>query len=374
MSSQITYSVEYDELGPDSEVPAQSLSITGLSSFLALALTLDIPILSDDVSYERWERTTLGSGTSFLVTRSYMFRQHEHSGYLDPNATIDGKPGGLGDRFKSCKSLVSKRICRRTQSDDDHLCLAPMVKEMRILGHSTLKDHENIVRMLCVDWNGDRADLAGHRCWPSLLLECAHHGTLGQYLAPPRRPSWDTKWHIFLGIAEGLHFLHEHSVAHCDLKLDNILVSGELNNVVAKISDFGFSVITSDFDEDAAFLGIAGTNPWNAPELAFGLRPRVHDIHKADIYSMGLVFCAIALNGHTPWEGISANKFQELKGKGEDGSIFQLLRDSISEAIEQQGEYVEQILDVTVKTNPNDRHSGWGLVQLIVRASLSHIK
>lgn len=294
--------------------------------------------------------------------------------YLGPSATIDGNANGLGDRLKDCKSIVSKRINVMTGSDDAK-CLAPLVKEMRILGHRTLREHDNIARMLCLDWSGDCADLAGSRCWPSLLLDCASYGTLGQFLLACKRSSWATKWRLFVDIAEGLNSLHEHSIAHCDLKMDNILVSGGPDRVVAQISDFGFSAIMSDYDTEAVFRGPAGTDPWNAPELAFGLSAKVHDLGKADMYSMGLVFCAIALEGHDPWGSVPTSEFQKLKEKRDDTLVSEFLLGARLGAFQQQEEeWVQKILEVTVKTNPNDRSSAGDLLQLAVSEFLVHIK
>lgn len=49
---------------------------------------------------------------------------------------------------------------------------------------------------------------------------------------------------IFKQIAEGIEYLHSISVAHRDIKLDNILIEEKTNMV--KIIDFGFSVLCSN--------------------------------------------------------------------------------------------------------------------------------
>ena len=48
---------------------------------------------------------------------------------------------------------------------------------------------------------------------------------------------------IALDVARGLHFLHNHSVVHFDLKSHNILLSRE---GTAKITDVGLARITND--------------------------------------------------------------------------------------------------------------------------------
>lgn len=380
----ISFSVEYEEPILDSEDTSQPLCITGLSSFLALALRLGIPILSAEVSRERWSTSNLGSGASFQVGRSLSSGKKPEKNYVGSNITIGGDPSDLGDRVKTFDELVSKRIRLKLQNDvlEDRQRLAPMVREMRILGHKTLRDHDSIVRMLCLDWSGDSADLAGDRCWPGLLLECASHGTLDNYLTQAQQSSWDTKWMLFCNIATGVLALHEHGIAHCDLKPENILVFDksiagfDTVNVAAKICDFGFSVITSDFDEEAVFSGKAGTPPWNAPEIAFGLDPKIYDLYKADIYSLGLIFCTIALDGRTPWQEISATAFQALREMDDDAPVFEVLQvvlSEISTESEDQQEWAERILNSTVKTSPTDRTSASELLSIITMAFLSHI-
>lgn len=379
MDYEITFSVPYDAPRPESDdAPENSqFEIAGLSSFLALAIELQVPILAADISVERWGRSTLGAGTSFLVGRSY---SSSRTSYLSTNATISGDYGGLGERFKSCNGLVCKRLCRKQQHDgDDGRCLAPLVQELRILSHATLRDLPNLVRMICLDWSADSIEDVGGRCWPSMLLECATYGTLGQYLLNSPQLSWNCKWMLCLNIGEGLKMLHKHGIAHCDLKLDNILVFENPDckfagvDVVAKISDFGYSLITSDYDAEAVFHGRAGTPPWNAPEIAFARKPLVHSLPKADIYSMGLLVCAIILNGHPPWEFMSATEFQYLKESNDDQAVSRVLTDALSEAIPENDFWIGILLMATVKSAPSDRLPAGAILKLIRKAFLAHI-
>ena len=51
---------------------------------------------------------------------------------------------------------------------------------------------------------------------------------------------------IVLGIAHGLHYLHEQHVVHSDLKPVNILLDTDMN---PKISDFGIARILDHSDD-----------------------------------------------------------------------------------------------------------------------------
>lgn len=101
---------------------------------------------------------------------------------------------------------------------------------------------------------------------------------------------------IALGVARGLHYLHEHDLVHRDLKSPNVLLhrdatSGEL---VAKVADFGLSVSTSFVDR----LTVSRVdNPyWLAPEVMSvnAADPTNRRYNKeSDVYSLGVILYEI---------------------------------------------------------------------------------
>jgi serine/threonine protein kinase len=83
-------------------------------------------------------------------------------------------------------------------------------------------------------------------------------------------------------LVEGVRFMHQHKVAHLDLKPDNVLVRrGQL-----RIIDFGVSVRVSG--ADTMIKGFRGTPTWAAPEVGDpdGPDQRYSPI-RADLWSCG---------------------------------------------------------------------------------------
>ncbi|KAJ8489946.1 hypothetical protein ONZ45_g13389 [Pleurotus djamor] len=64
------------------------------------------------------------------------------------------------------------------------------------------------------------------------------------------------------GFLKGFAFLHEHHVAHCDIKPANILLDG---NLCPKVIDFGLALILTSDDDEINEYG--GTEGWIAPEV-----------------------------------------------------------------------------------------------------------
>lgn len=84
---------------------------------------------------------------------------------------------------------------------------------------------------------------------------------------------------LLIDICDGLNYMHRHGVIHCDLKLENIMVTAEDNR--AKIIDIGLP--DTEYKTDRELL--IKENEFIAPELIKGEEgdPR------SDIYSMGKI-------------------------------------------------------------------------------------
>lgn len=96
---------------------------------------------------------------------------------------------------------------------------------------------------------------------------------------------WNTRYHIALGIVQGLSYLHYDfvpQIIHRDIKSDNILLDSELE---PKIGDFGMSKLISDSHSSSTRSAIVGSLGYIAPENAYSTRLT----EKSDVYSYGVI-------------------------------------------------------------------------------------
>uniref|UniRef100_A0ACD5W8C2 Uncharacterized protein n=1 Tax=Avena sativa TaxID=4498 RepID=A0ACD5W8C2_AVESA len=122
-----------------------------------------------------------------------------------------------------------------------------------------------------------------------LVYEYMENGSLNSHLFPKEaKLTWDIRYHIALGTARGLAYLHEECkecIIHCDMKPDNVLLDSDFS---PKIADFGMAkLLGRDFSR--ALTTMRGTIGYLAPEWISGLPIT----HKADVYSYGMMLLEI---------------------------------------------------------------------------------
>ena len=108
---------------------------------------------------------------------------------------------------------------------------------------------------------------------------------------------------VYEHLSAALRFLHETCrIAHCDVKLENVLV---FDGYTFKLADFGLSALTFPVNSDrgtARYLApekTEGTKPITAYSYEYGLEHWRH----ADAYSLGVTLYALRVGAH-PWEAI----------------------------------------------------------------------
>jgi serine/threonine protein kinase len=88
---------------------------------------------------------------------------------------------------------------------------------------------------------------------------------------------------ICWGLIKGLAYLHEHRIAHRDIKPDNLLVRKE--DFCLKVIDFDTAIEVKDEDEEVD--GEYGTEGWMAPEVE--AQASMYSPIRADRWSCGQV-------------------------------------------------------------------------------------
>ncbi|QRV88801.1 cytokinesis protein sepH [Ceratobasidium sp. AG-Ba] len=127
----------------------------------------------------------------------------------------------------------------------------------------------------------------------SIVLEYVENGSLGQTLKAFGKLNEKLVASYVIRILEGLHYLHQSSVVHCDLKAANILTTKNGN---VKLSDFGVSLNLTAMEK---VNEVAGTPNWMAPEV-IELKGAST---KSDIWSLGCVIVEL-LTGRPPYGDI----------------------------------------------------------------------
>ncbi|KAJ7517917.1 hypothetical protein O6H91_21G045900 [Diphasiastrum complanatum] len=215
------------------------------------------------------------------------FSEYEVLGCLDEDHVIG--TGGAGKVYKATlsngKEVAVKKLWTSSKTEAKHDYGFSV--EVETLGRLR---HKNIVKLLCCCSSED-AKL--------LVYEYMPNGSLGDQLHGPQASvlDWPTRYHIALGAAEGLAYLHHDynpPILHCDVKSNNILLDA---NYEARVADFGLAKILQACGKAVSMSNIAGTYGYIAPEYAYSLKVN----EKSDIYSFGVVLLEL-VTGKKPMQ------------------------------------------------------------------------
>jgi serine/threonine protein kinase len=253
------------------------------------------------------------------------------------------------------------RSLDRIDKTDEARRLEALLLELRVLTHPPLRDHDNIVKLLQVGWEGDAVDVS--RIWPVLVMEYADLGTLVDYFDREPETPWTARRMFCQDVANGLLALHHCGIVHGDLKLENVLVTSTKDEgrlVRAKLSDFGGALLDSDTSESVRMA----TPPWNAPEWRIA-RPR-NQLINSDVYSLGLLIWQIVLNGRNPFD--DAELFTPLstrrgflarldEEKAMDSLFLSKAKQSVAKwSVDGDQALISNIFDVSIRVDEAERH------------------
>ena len=197
-----------------------------------------------------------------------------------------------------------------------------VMREVRVLTHPPLNNHDYIIPALAYGWLRD-PQTGTH---PYIVVDYSDHGTLTDYLQRIH-PPLNERRELALDVALGLEALHNSEIIHGDVKTSNVLIfdtnySDNNKPQVAKLADFGAAIFEVDFDEGP--VSYKGTARYVAPEqegwsVKYGWEAvqTKECFYKADIYSFGLLLWEIMKNGDgyitTEWRAVGESDLQFLE-------------------------------------------------------------
>ncbi|KAL9127632.1 MAG: hypothetical protein Q9217_003523 [Psora testacea] len=172
-----------------------------------------------------------------------------------------------------------------------------VLTELHALIYPPLFQHANIIDLLGFAW-GSNPFSTIHRL-PAIIVEYAEHGTLADLLSRDSKLAFSTKHMLCLDVARGLAALHQAGLVHGDVKAENVLIfAGSSRKYLAKIADFGFSVVQAT---ESGEIWMGGTRPWMAPEILQG-PIQIEFLRNTDTFSFGLLSWLVCIDGRNPFD------------------------------------------------------------------------
>ncbi|EXJ68340.1 serine/threonine protein kinase [Cladophialophora psammophila CBS 110553] len=261
--------------------------------------------------------------------------------------------------------------------------LGSMAKEIRILGQQKLRRHDNLVNLIGIDWEGTHTDDPESKTrWPLLLMEYADCGSLTDFFTLDIDLNWNIMRDIAYDVASGLEALDDAGVTHGDLTFSNVLIfrMGE-NTFQAKLCDFGFAMINTDYD-DYAVRQPGFTPPWDAPESSQSID--LDNLYKVDIYGYGLLVSRVFLHGGDPFEfRYQSDRVREGNSKAACIKIWKttdivvdIAKDAVRrypglEYARDQLRVLEDIFDLTLRTDPELRAKEYAEIKILLKPELA---
>ncbi|KAG9457500.1 hypothetical protein H6P81_002008 [Aristolochia fimbriata] len=165
-----------------------------------------------------------------------------------------------------------------------------------------------------------------------LVLQLSPHGNLACLLTGSKEKlTWNVRYKIALGVAEGLRYFHEgcqRRIIHRDIKSANVLLTEDFE---PQICDFGLAKWLPEQWSHHTISQIEGTFGYLAPEyLLYGVVDE-----KTDVYAFGVLLLEI-ITGRLGLDGSNQSLLMWAKPKLEKNNIEQLLDPSLVDAYDRE--------------------------------------
>ena len=213
-----------------------------------------IVILAFLIAAKKWRKTEV---VTFYPRIKLSAREISRATNKYNDANIIGR-GGSSTVYKGVLSsgmVIAVKKLNLHNSPEVEKCF---VSESNTLGQIR---HRNLVKIF------GTLSSANSKC---LILDYIPNGNLDLHLhTNASKLSWEQRFNIAHGVAQGLVYLHKETgfgrVLHCDLKPSNILLDEDFE---AHISDFGIARMTSSEIEFAVSMsGMQGSIGYVAPGM-----------------------------------------------------------------------------------------------------------
>lgn len=118
----------------------------------------------------------------------------------------------------------------------------------------------------------------------------------------------------------GLQYLHEQSIAHCDMKTQNVLIDYSPKTIFIKLTDFGLSMMKNETDtsmsDSRTNASNRGTPKFASPENLRGESLNFESLKMSDMYSLSLICFEVVFDEEVFY---NMSLTQMMKQVGEQG-------------------------------------------------------
>ena len=143
--------------------------------------------------------------------------------------------------------------------------------------HSGLPPHPNVLSFLGISREDDTM---------LICMELADKSLYKYLHEEKKKPSFQQSMQLATQIARGMYHIHQHGLAHRDLKSANVLLFEDEG--IAKVCDFGSA---RPLQHTTMVTGLAGTFRWMAPEFRDDASTKVNQL--CDAFSYGMILYEI---------------------------------------------------------------------------------
>ena len=214
--------------------------------------------------------------------------------------------------------------------------------------HSNLPPHPNVLPLLGVTHSED-----GFTTY--ICMELADKSLYNFLHKEKKKPSLQQSTNWAVQVAKGMNHLHQHGLAHRDLKSANILLFE--NEDVVKVCDFGSARV---LERTATVTGMKGTYRWMAPEFSDKASTKVNQL--CDVFSYGMVLYEVFAH-EIPFSEID-----------QGANVFPIIRDGKRPSIPPElPPYIRVLMQSCWKANPHDRPSFGTILQVSKLMNRMHL-